>query len=295
MFVGIPAFFVESVHQLTVAFNKVAVVGVGLIGGSIGLALSQRNLSREVVGIGRQQTSLDAALEFGCITRGSTDVAEIVGADFIVVCTPAGMTADSVRRACGVEPEAIVTDAASTKQKIVADLDADVIDGLQFVGSHPLAGNHLAGPAAADANLFDGRQVIVTPNGSSTSAVTAAVCEFWESLGAVTTRMTPEEHDAALATTSHLPHVIASALAAATDEEYLKLVASGWRDTTRVAAGSVELWHDILAENRGNVLKALDNFGKVLDEFRTALAEGDMETVTRLLDQGKQHRDTVGN
>ncbi|MEM7311746.1 MAG: prephenate dehydrogenase/arogenate dehydrogenase family protein [Planctomycetota bacterium] len=277
------------------SFETVAVVGVGLIGGSIGLALRERKLATNIIGIGRRKSSLNAALKAGCITQASLDMAEVAAADLIVVCTPAGMTARIVREVAAANPKAIITDAASTKQQIVGELDDEVGKGLRFVGSHPLAGNHLAGPTAATADLYDGRQVIVTPTSATDESVTADVCEFWQSLGANVTKMTAEAHDAGLATTSHLPHVVASVLAAATDEEYLKLVASGWCDTTRVAAGSVELWHDILAENRGNVLNALDNFGKVLDEFRSALAEGDMETVTRLLDQGKQHRDTVGN
>jgi prephenate dehydrogenase len=280
---------------LAKVFETVAVVGVGLIGGSIGLALRERNLAKTVLGIGRNQSSLDTAIELGTINRASTDIADVRNAELIVVCTPAGSTTRLIRAAAEANSSAIITDAASTKQQITNELESDVAGGLRFVGSHPLAGNHLAGPAAAEASLFDGRQVIVTPTKTSNEGVTNRICEFWQSLGATTSCMSAEQHDTALATTSHLPHVIASVLAAATDEEYLKLVASGWRDTTRVAAGSVELWHDILAENRGNVLKALDNFGKVLDEFQTALAEGDMETVTRLLDQGKQHRDTVGN
>jgi len=281
-------------------FGTVAIVGVGLIGGSIGLALRERKLADAVIGIGRRQASLDIASEVGAVTETTTDAAQgVANADLVVICTPVGKVVEFVRAVAKALPEgSIITDAASTKASIVSALEQEVANGLPFVGSHPIAGSHLTGAAAAKADLFVDRNVIITPTSSSDPAIVNTISEFWSELGAETHAMSGDEHDQILAATSHVPHIVAAALANATDEKHLPLTGSGWADTTRVAAGSPEIWQDILQENRAEILTALEKFGAQVDAFREALKANETDgngAIHQLLELGKKRRDAVGN
>lgn len=277
--------------------NTVAIIGVGLIGGSLGLALRQRALARTVVGIGRTASRLRMAEEIGAVSWVTTDVGQgVADADLIVVCTPVAHVVDYVQQvSCACPPDALITDAGSTKGKICRALAAGLAGGGAFVGSHPLAGSEKSGPEFADPNLFEGCVTVVTPAGTSAERRVAELESFWQSLGARVLRMSPDEHDWAVAEISHLPHLLASALAAAADPQYLMLAAGGWRDTTRVAAGDVELWRQIFSENRRHVLQSLDKFEKVLSEFRQALKGNDPAELMRLLQLGKRNRDSVAS
>jgi prephenate dehydrogenase len=164
-----------------------------------------------------------------------------------------------------------------------------------FIGSHPIAGGERAGPEHADSDLFVGRVVVVTPTSASDRGQVARLTRFWESLGATVLEMTALRHDRIVASTSHVVHLVASALAAATAPAELRLAGSGWRDTTRVAAADAGLWQQILSGNRDAVLKSLDRFERVLLRFREALERQDTVGIERLLDAGKKIRDTLGN
>ena len=274
-------------------WDTVAIVGVGLLGGSIGLALQRRGLARHVVGIGRRAASLDRARQHGTVTTTTTDLAQgVADAELVVVCTPVGDIVDHVREvAAHCPPLALITDVGSTKVSIVRQLEEVV----QFVGSHPMAGSEKTGPEHATAELFDSRVTVVTPAKAAGGELVDRVEAFWQSLGSQVLRMSPEAHDQAVAMTSHAAHVIAGALAAATAPEQLPLAASGWRDTTRIAASDPQLWRQILLANRDQVLKSLDKFEKVLSQFRVALGSGDEESLVQLLDAGKNTRDSVGS
>jgi prephenate dehydrogenase len=282
-------------------WDTVAIVGVGLIGGSIGLALRERKLARRVIGIGRRPKSLKTALDGGCVTDTTTSIAEgVKTADLIVVCTPVDLIARQVGEVGQHCYEGcVITDAGSTKAELVLRAERLLADRfpqhLPFVGSHPLAGSEKSGPEAASADLFDGRVVIVTESEVSDHDVVVTIEEFWQSLGARVVRMSPEDHDAALARTSHLPHLVAAALAAATPAELLPLTATGWQDTTRVAAGDEELWRQIFLANREATLKALADFETVLAGFRAALEAADGAKLVDLLAEGKRRRDAVGS
>jgi prephenate dehydrogenase len=161
-----------------------------------------------------------------------------------------------------------------------------------------LAGDHRVGPEHARADLFDGRTVVVTPSSATRPAAVTETSGFWESLGANVTTMAPADHDAALAVTSHLPHLVAVALAAATPKTLLPLAATGWRDTTRVAGGEASLWQPIFAANRQHVLDALDQFCETLDKLRETLEQGDEESLTAMLEiaaKTKRERDALGD
>jgi prephenate dehydrogenase len=278
-------------------FETIAVVGVGLIGGSIGLAARRAGLARHVVGIGRRASSLRTARSHGCVTATTTNLARGVSeAELVVVCTPVEFIAAGVREVAEHCPAGtIITDAGSTKEQIVAELSSGLPAGAVFIGSHPLAGSEKNGSQHARADLFEGRKTIVTPTPRNKSRQVSTLMAFWRALGSQVVKMTPAEHDAALAVTSHLPHVLAAALAAATDEDLLKLVAGGWLDTTRVAGGDPELWRQILSSNRRYTLKALAKFEKVLASLHQALENDEERMLVQILQAGKRSRDAVGS
>ncbi len=278
-------------------YRKVAIVGVGLIGGSIGLALRQRGLAQQVVGIGRRQSSLDRALACQAIDEASTELDEgVAGAELVVVATPVAAVADHVCQALAAVPEdCLVTDAGSTKGAICAAVESRLQDAGRFVGSHPLAGDHRTGPEHARGDLLEGKTVVVTPTQSTPAETIAKVELFWQNLGARVTKLAPVEHDEALAATSHLPHLMASALAAATPEEWLALAATGWADTTRVAAADPELWTQVLAQNKPAVLAALGRLSEQLEKLEANLLEENWSELRESLQNGKRIRDALGS
>jgi prephenate dehydrogenase len=240
---------------------------------------------------------LKSAKKAGAITSSTVDIEQgAAKADLVVVCTPVSQIAEHILQSAAVTPKhAVLTDAGSTKGTIVAKVETKLPREKHFVGSHPLAGSEKCGVEFARADLFDGRVVVVTPSRRTNADDAQAVADFWSGLGASVLMMSPEAHDKALAATSHLPHLVASALAAKTTSADLPLTASGWRDVTRVAAGDPELWTQILFENRGHILKSLAGFEKTVAAFHTALERGDQRRLCKLLTEGKQVRDAVGN
>jgi prephenate dehydrogenase len=213
-----------------------------------------------------------------------------------VVCTPVELIADAVRGTAATCPaNGLITDAGSTKARLVAELETTLPPAAHFVGSHPLAGSEKQGPADARADLFVDRVVVLTPSERSRPDDCAAIAEFWTDLGARVVSMSPEKHDETVALSSHLPHLVAAALMAAVPDEALSLAAGGLRDTTRVAAGDAELWTQIVFSNRQHILRALDRFADTLVELRAALAAHDREGVKHFLQQAKQQRDALGN
>ena len=279
------------------AYSQVVIVGVGLIGGSIGLALRERGLAGQIVGVGRRQASLDQALDCGTISRGTLDLAEgVAQADLVVVATPVESVAADVERVLAAAPEnALVTDAGSTKVKICEAVGSLAANNQRFVGSHPLAGDHRSGPEFARADLFNNKTVVITPVETTPDSTTTRAEEFWQVLGARTQRMAPEQHDQALAVTSHLPHLVASALAACTPEQWLSLAATGWADTTRIAAADPSLWTQIFAQNTVDLVAALDLLMEKLQDARTNLLTDQQQPVEQFLQQAKRTRDALGN
>lgn len=276
-------------------WDTVAIVGVGLIGGSIGLALRERGMARKVIGIGRRESSLQEARDCGAVHETTTDLARgVSSADLVVLCTPVERIVDLARQVAQfITDDALITDAGSSKQAIVLALDN--LPRGRFIGSHPMAGSEKTGPGEARADLFQDRVVIVTPTESTRDGDYTKVAEFWQDLGATVLRMTPAQHDQAVASVSHLPHLVAAALAIAVPQENFPLAAGGLRDTTRIAAGDAELWRQILLSNRENVLAALTSFEETLVQFKGVLSEADAAGLQRLLEQGKRKRDALGS
>ena len=277
-------------------WSTVAIVGVGLIGGSLGKALLTRGLARRVVGIGRSKASLAEAMERQLVSEVSCDLAAVSEADFVVVATSVGSIPRLLEAADShVSEGTLITDAGSTKQSVVSGWQKRRRHRGRFVGSNPLAGSHLRGPAAADATLFEGRVAVVTPAASTPEEDVEEVGSFWASLGSTVFVMKPREHDRILAMTSHAPHVLAAALAAVTPDADRRFTAGGWRDTTRVAGGDAELWADILLDNAAQVTKAVSTMHGYTQRMLDALAAGDRRRLVRLLTTAKDKRNALGS
>jgi prephenate dehydrogenase len=275
----------------------ITIVGAGLIGGSLGLAVKQRGLARTVRGIGRQQSSLDRARALGVIDEGFLDPqAAVAGADFVVFCTPVDRIAEQVLTyAPHCAAGTLLTDAGSTKGTIVAAVESHLPPGVEFVGSHPLAGSEKRGPDHADANLFEERWTVVTRTPRTAPAALEKIVAFWQAVGARVTIMTPGDHDRALAMTSHLPHLVAAALAGILPDELRSLTATGFQGTTRIAAGDPGLWAAIFEHNRDALLAALKPFDERLRAFHAALENRDATAILELLGHAKKVRDALGN
>ena len=278
--------------------HTLTIVGVGLIGGSIGLAAQKRGVARRIVGVGRDAGKLEEARRLGAIHAATTNLAEGRGdADLVICCLPVNRIAEQIKQAARhCKPGAVLTDAGSTKRQVVHAVDADLPSHVSFVGGHPLAGSEKRGAEHGHADLFVERWTVLTPTKRTRpDAAVNAVAAFWEALGARAYQLSPHEHDEALALTSHLPHLIAAALAGILPDELRDLTATGFRDTTRVAGGDPEVWTPIFQQNRAAVLAALDRLEDRLRGFRLALACDDGVKIDQLLAQGRKVRDALGS
>jgi len=280
-------------------WEKVSIIGVGLLGGSIGLALKQRKLAGRVAGYVRRAESVAECERTGAVDQADTDLWRVVeNADLVVLCTPiAQMAALTTKMVPVLKRGAIVTDVGSVKANIVAELEPLVASShAHFIGSHPMAGAEKVGVLAAREDLFEGAICAVTPTARTKSEYLETLEEFWHSLGARTLRLTPEVHDDLVSRSSHLPHVVAAGLAnyilsPVHAKEQGMLCATGFRDTTRVASGSPEMWRDICLANRRNLARVLGVFIEDLREFQIALEKQDVKLIEEFLAQARQRRD----
>ena len=280
-------------------FRKITIIGVGLLGGSIGLAVKRRRLAHEVAGFVRRRASLRDCEEAGAMDYATTDLpAAVSNADLIILCTPLSQMRP---RVIGMLPAlkrgAIVTDVGSVKAGVVRELESLVQKaGGHFVGSHPMAGGEKTGVRAARADLFTNAVCVLTPTKRTAPAAIRKVEEFWKSLGARTLRLAPEQHDALVSRSSHLPHIAAAALvnlvlAPARPEFQSALCANGFRDTTRIAAGSPEMWRDIALANRKNLSRSVDAFISELQKFQRVLKRSDARAISKYFETAKARRD----
>lgn len=277
--------------------QRLAIVGVGLLGGSIALAARAHGLAREIVGIGRDRTRLEAPLRAGAVDRVTTDLAAGVR-DADVVVLAANVLANEQLLADAwpaVASSAVVTDVGSTKRGIVAA--AERLPGAhRFVGSHPMAGSEKSGYAVARPDLFRGAIVIVTPGDASEPGAVKTVTSFWEALGARVSALEPDTHDRVVAAISHLPHVVAWALVEAVgrfEPAALPFAARGFKDTTRIAAADTAMWTEILLSNRDSIASSLGAFRGALGDLERLIAAGDRGGIERLLARLKAQRETL--
>lgn len=276
-------------------FDTAVVIGVGLLGGSLGLALKERGLARWVRGVGRRISSLDTARAMGAIDEFFLEPKEACrNADLVVLCTGANAIQhllDAIQPAC--KPDVIATDVASTKNAICAHAATTWPRPLRFIGSHPMAGSEKFGPEHASASLYEGSVVIVEPPSPQHAPdAHAAVCELWRAVGARIIEIEPQWHDALLARTSHIPHIVAACLAqlAAEEGDVRAVVGGGFRDTTRIAAGRPEIWRDICLTNREAILDGLDGLRGKLDVIRNLLDSCDGPGLEAFLEAGCEAR-----
>jgi cyclohexadieny/prephenate dehydrogenase len=272
-------------------FDKLAVLGLGLLGGSVAAAAKQRGLAREIVGAARRSGPLERAREAGIIDSVASPLDAVVGADFVVLGTPVGSMPKLVAEvARNLEPGCIVTDVGSVKVSVLDMLPGLLPDGVEFVGSHPMAGSHLRGPEHARADLFEGATCVVTPRVGQDSAAIERVEEFWRTLGARVTRRTPARHDEEVAWVSHLPHLLAYAFAESlhsAPDDIGELAGSGFRDFTRIAQSDAELWGEILSLNSKALSGPLNHFSESLAKLARLLEEGDGESLEQFLSQAR--------
>jgi len=274
-------------------FERVTIVGVGLIGGSLGLAVRRGTLARTVVGVGHRQVSIDRALEMGVIDEGTLDAAEgVKDADLVVLATAIGLiTAIGEQIAPALKSGCIVTDVGSTKSQIVRRMTSVLPAGVHFVGAHPIAGSEKRGIDAAETDLFRDTTCVLTPTDATPPDAVDRVRKLWEAVGARVSMLDPEEHDTILARTSHLPHAMAAMLIATLTDVDGRFVGTGIRDTTRVASGDVNIWCDILLSNREAFLQAVDGFSGRLDALRRAVDTADRSALAEILARAKTRRD----
>lgn len=279
--------------------NRLCMIGVGLIGGSLCRALKQAEAVQTVVGCGRNTAQLEHALELGVIDRYETDIATAVSdADVIVVAVPVGAMHKVFAAMKGhLKPDAVVTDVGSAKGSVVlAAREAFAGDEARFVPGHPIAGTEKSGVEASFAELFKEQRVILTPLEATDPAATQVVHKMWQAAGAEVISLTVEHHDEVLAATSHLPHVIAYALVdtlARMHErrEMFQFAAGGFRDFTRIASSDPQMWHDICLANKDALLDMIRRFSTDLAELATAIENEDSETIKATFNRAKQARD----
>ena len=284
------------------SFRAVSILGVGLLGGSIGLALRRAGFAGRILGFGHRQSSLDAALTVGAIDAGFLDLRPAVeSADLVILAGPIGLFPKLLRELRAiVRPDAVVADVGSTKRQVVAWAKKFLPRSVRFVGSHPIAGSDRRGVQFARADLFDGACCVLTPAtlGRGTSLLVVKRFEdaverveaFWQSLGMWTCRMTPARHDRCLAEISHLPHAAAVALMLQATGPARELAGTGFLDCTRIAGGDPELWRDIFLTNSAEVVRSIRGLAGQLNKFASLIARGDSAGLVRLLAEAQKRR-----
>lgn len=277
---------------MTPVVRRAAVIGTGSIGASFARAARRAGAIGHVIGVGRGRANLAYALESGMVDEISQDpLVAVADVDLVVLATPVDTAVELLRGLVVAAPaRAVFTDVGSVKQPIVKAAD-DCGIAARFVGAHPIAGGTATGSAAADADMFHGRTVVLTPAPDGDPAACTAVRALWESTGASVLEMTAERHDEILALTSHLPQFIAFALCASVErsgEIAPALFGSGFRDTTRLALSDHDMWSAIARLNQDAIVRAMDGFASLWSELRTAIAGGDEATLRRILQAARE-------
>ena len=275
-------------------FPKITLVGVGMLGGSVGLAARQRGVAGQVTGLVRRAESVGECLAVGAVDAATQDLADALdGSALVILCTPVGDMADmAARLKPHLAADVVVPDVGSVKASVVRSVEGVLP---RFVGSHPLCGSEKVGVAHAHGDLFEGAACAVTPTGQSDAAAVEMVSGFWTALGGKVVSLTAEDHDAIVARTSHLPHVVASALVNAvlarprTGESMF--LGTGFRDTTRLASGSPLMWRDIALTNAEAIARSIDDLQAELEQLKTALGTKDAVALEIFFAEGKSGRD----
>ena len=280
-------------------FERIALIGIGLIGSSISHAVRRKGLAQTIVGSARTKATIETALKLRLIDGGCVKAADAVkGADLVILGVPVGAcgpTAEEI--APNLRQGAILTDVGSVKAAVVRDVAPHVPKGVHFIAAHPIAGTEKSGPESGFAELFDGRWTVLTPEPGTDKAAVEKLKAFWMALGAKVEIMGAEHHDLVLAITSHLPHLIAynivntaEHLQQVTNTEVIKFSAGGFRDSTRIAASDPTMWRDVFLNNKEAVLEMLGRFSEDLTELQRAIRFGDGDKLFRLFAEARSIR-----
>lgn len=280
-------------------FDKVTILGVGLIGASFALALKKYKLCNEIIGYGRREENLRRAKDKKIIDSFEPDPAKACdGADLVVFATPVGIFTDVAEKiSSALKRTAIVTDVGSVKGKLVRDMEKLMPPGVFFVGGHPIAGSDRSGIDAAAAEIFKGAKCIVTPTQDTDKSALEKVTVVWKTFGSVISLLDPDEHDRIYAAVSHLPHLIAYEIVntvADMNESYLAFSGQGFMDTTRIASSQPELWRDICILNKDNLLESIEIFKNNLDRVSQYLRAYDSESLERDFKRARTLREGIG-
>ncbi len=290
--------------------KQVTIIGTGLLGASLALALRERGFAGRIVGVGRRTETLEQARGLGCFSGLTTSTAEALeqgraehegggeaggAGQLAVLAAPLGHFKEIFTKvAVCDDPGLVITDVGSTKASVCAMAEVILPDATRFVGSHPMAGSEQQGPTAAEAGLFEGKPCVVTPTAQTDERALKLVESMWKTVGMDVLKMEPAKHDRCVALVSHLPHAVASMLVkAVTDDggDALAVASTGFASTTRIAAGDPGIWVDIFQTNKDAVIGSVDMMMDELTRFRKVLARGDTGALRRLLEGAKQERD----
>jgi len=276
-------------------FNKVAIIGVGLIGGSLGMVIKKKGLARQVMGLARRSRTIREAIRQRAVDKGTLDFkTAIQEADLVVLATPVETIISSVSKIKKfLKKGCIVIDVGSCKKKIVEVLERKLPKGIAFVGTHPLAGSEKKGVNFAQANLFEDTLCLLTPTSKTKVLALKKIKKLWQAVGAEVEILKPDTHDKILATVSHLPHVLAFSLIKSIPAGHLPFSPRSLKEITRIASSDPVLWKDVFFNNSGNVLKAIRDFQTRLNELKKSIARRDAAGTLRFLQQAKQKRDSI--
>ena len=285
-------------------FRHVTIIGIGLLGGSLGLMLREKGLAETVVGIGRRRENLELAVQMGAIDRFAVEPFDAVRqSDLIVMATPVETYLPQIQTwGKDLAPSTIVSDVGSVKGQLVLDIEGQLPSNTFFVGAHPIAGKEKSGVAHADSRLFQGARCVVTPTPRTNVQALEKICYLWEAAGSVVLSMDPVEHDWVLGAVSHLPHVAAFSLMHTLEAlqgrtphtpDLLDFSGGGLRDTTRIAASSPEMWRDICVANHENLVEMVDQYIHQLEHFRELLKNRDASGLYKAIARAKESRERL--
>ena len=274
--------------------KKIGIVGPGLIGGSVALALKTANVPAKIIGIGHRQISIDRAIEFGAIDEGSLSLEDLHDCQLVIIATPISLIKSTIDSLVDILARgAIVTDVGSTKRQICKWASKLFSRKIEFVGSHPVAGSEKRGIEFARHDLFVNANCFVTPVKMNSASAIDLISQLWRTVGMNVVVTSPAEHDKLLGLVSHLPHVVAAGLVNTCTQKQLEFTGTGFMDTTRIASGDVKLWTDIIMSNPDYIVKAIQNFSSELDEIANAIRNEDDKKLAKLLSSAKSKRDKL--
>lgn len=288
---------------MTAKVQTVCIIGTGLIGGSLALALKQAGFCRRVIGAGRTEATLQKAVELGVIDHYEMDYAVAVkDADIVVVAVPLSAMKNVFEQiAPALSATAVVTDAGSAKQSVIKDAELALAKNFnRFVAGHPISGTEKSGVTAAFVDLYKNRKVILTPTDQADADAVKLVTEMWQAAGAEVESMSAQHHDMVLAGTSHLPHILAFGLVDCLNnleevDEVFRFAAGGFRDFTRIASSDPVMWRDICLSNREDILRMMEKYQQQLQTIHQALQDSDGEALINIFARAKQARDQFNN